>query len=97
MNIEIHDVYNDETIILGYLMKNESSIPFNTILLTAKAYIFWSFTNKKDLHICQFQRRLYNNYLEQSSISKLKDKEINFKNKWNFWSDLFIDFEKTDV
>ena len=92
MKIDISDTMNLETIVLGYLVKNENYYAFNTLLLVAKSYIFWSFRKELNPNIFQFQKRFYKIYNEQKYISLRNNVYEKFLNKWNYWQTLFDDF-----
>ena len=77
------------TIILGYLIQDILFIPFNTILLSTKAYIFWCARMHKLPNIFQLQIRIKRTYNEQLSLALLNQKLINFQSKWELWEPLF--------
>ena len=68
--------FNTEMIILGYLERDESNIPLNSIILITKSYIFWSSQNKIQTNIHTLQVRIRNTYIDQKFIHRRREKKI---------------------
>ena len=77
--------FYDSNIIHGYLSIDQNNIPLNTLIITAKKYIFDSVTSKSRLHIMAFRHKFSDIYTEQSFVSKFSEQEAKFKKTWQKW------------
>ena len=77
--------FNDSNIIHGYPSIDQNNIPLNTLIITAKKYIFDYVTSKSRLHIMAFRHKFSYIYTEQSFVSKFSEQVAKFKKTWQKW------------
>ena len=82
---------NSNLIILGYLLLTQDFIPINTLLITAKQYIFRCTKLKRNPNIYTFQKLLKLTYNEQLMLHQLKSEEGLFTKCWSKWVVIFND------
>ena len=87
-SIGFHINIIDYTILFGS-SENIHRIPLNTLIFTAKYYIFSCSRKEKSLNIFDFQRYLKKIFLEQKHLSLLECQEARFQTQWLDWSNLF--------
>ena len=85
--------FTRDMVILGYIYPGEGNVPFNTILLISKSYIFWCSRHRRLPNIFDLQKRIETSYFEQKYIAT-KNNSINKFNKiWENWTILFNDVQ----
>ena len=82
-------LFDNLTILLGYLNTDITQTPINTILITAKYYIFCCSKKNRHLSVPQFHCQLTKVYREQQMLSKLNQTEHIFEKKWARFVRLF--------
>ena len=81
--LNIHITIDNRTIILGYLLKNNYSIPLNTFIICTKAYIFKKAFYQGELIFSEILNKIKSTYLEQKSIPTINNKLTYFNKTWN--------------
>ena len=85
-----HEIdFTPQTIILGYLMKNNLQIPINTIILVSKSYIFWCTIKNKNPNIFELQKRIKQTYIAELSLANLNFGLSQFTKTWHQISPIF--------
>ena len=87
--VRINITWDNKLIILGYLLKDKKAVPFNTLILTTKSYIFWCARKKINPNVMECQSRIKATFNEQKEVARLNNKLDNFLNKWENWLILF--------
>ena len=82
-------VLDNQTIILGYLHKDNNNIPINTLLTSGKSYLFQCSAKNKPPDIFNFQKQFKQNYQTQKTIMSKSLKYEKFHNIWQGWHILF--------
>ena len=81
--------FSNENIILGYLNWNANHTPLNSLILIAKAFLFWCSRHNQCPNIVKYQERaesLYNMHLQ---VALWNFKEDEFNKHTNKWGTLF--------
>lgn len=76
-------------IIFGYQLRNNHQIPFNSIIMSTKSYIFWCSRKNRKPNIINLQIRLNKMYTEQRLLALNNEQIVDFNKKWIKWSMLF--------
>ena len=83
---------NKITLLFGYLLRNNYTIPVNTTLIIARNYIFQTARNKKNyLFLDIFKKKLCNIYFEQSNLAVVTDKSETFDKQWRCFEKIIED------
>ena len=81
--------FSKNTIILGYLNKDNYYIPLNMIIAVTKKYIFKCVVQNYTPNINQLKNKLKREYDDQTNVNQNKNKEIHFFNAWGPFNNLF--------
>ena len=80
---------NKNTILLGFLIKNNHYKPVNAILTIAKAYIFRCSRQDRMPNILQLQINIKDHFFDQKTIAIINGKENEFNQTWRLWQTIF--------
>ena len=73
----------------GYQNYNQNFWPLNFILLIERQYIFQCSKYNHDINIYNLQKLVKEKYVEQYTLSKIKDTVHIFSRNWSHWKQLF--------
>ena len=76
------------TILMGYQLINNIQIPINTIIITAKNYLFQMAKNNSIPLFNVFLTKLKNVYHEQKTLAIFNNELIEFNKKWHKFLDV---------
>ena len=76
------------TILMGYQLINNIQIPINTIIITAKNYLFQMAKNNSIPLFNVFLMKLKNVYHEQKTLAIFNNELIEFNKKWHKFLDV---------
>ena len=75
--------YDSITLLLGYLLTNNSFIAINTLLILVRKFIFQAARqNSNFLHLDIFKKMLKNLYFEQSNLAEITNTNEKFQKNW---------------
>ena len=86
--VKVNIIFTPITIILGYMNTDNNQIPINSIILSAKSYIFWCVTNSKPPNITQLQNRIKTMILQQKGIYQKNIQQEKYIKSWHKWQKL---------
>ena len=89
LKLSIKIKFNDIELIFGYPNYDQNFWPLNFILLITRQYIFHCSKYKHDINIYNLQKFVKEKYVEQYTLSKIKDTVHIFGRIWSHWKQLF--------
>ena len=97
LKLSIKVKFSDIELIFGYQNYDQNFWPLNFILLIARQYIFHCSKYSHDINIYNLQKLVEEKYVEQYTLSKIKDTVHIFNRNWSHWKLLFESwkFEQT--
>ena len=89
LKLSIKVKFSDIELIFGYQNYDQNFWPLNFILLIARQYIFHCSKYSHDINIYNLQKLVEEKYVEQYTLSKIKDTVHIFNRNWSHWKLLF--------
>ena len=87
--LRINIVWDQKTIILGYMLRDKKANPINTVILITKSYLFWCSRKNKDPNILELLSRIKSCIFEQQESAAIPNKKEQFLKTWENWITIF--------
>ena len=86
--LNIHIVFNETAMILGFIESSENFWPVNFFLIITRFYIFSCSKNKIQLNIFDLQKEIKQKFVEQSQLAKINFSTGKYHKIWQIWENL---------
>ena len=83
LNYNITIEFDERTVILGYILNNNIKLQINTIIITAKKYIFHTAQTNTLPIFSIFKKKLRYIYFEEKALAEINSKTETFDKNWH--------------